>query len=114
MAKQLISKLTCKIKCITLNFNDTNSKPELTVRTSIGLQPESNPSTGIPVQRDKADIPSNHWMLELMLNHAVCVSVSWKGLGNTKSPSLLVFKISNYYFWIRIVFKLREFLCNPQ
>lgn len=57
-------------------------KQQLTVRTSVGLQSESDPTTGIPFQRDQADIASDHEMLELVVDHAVSVAVTWKCLEN--------------------------------
>lgn len=61
-------------------MEDKKKRPKLTVRTSVGLQSESNPSIGIPVQGDQADVASDHGVLELVLDHAVCVTVTWKGL----------------------------------
>lgn len=55
-------------------------KPQLTVRTSIGLKSESNPTIGVPVQGDQSDVAGDHWMLELVLDHTVCVTVTWKSL----------------------------------
>lgn len=55
-------------------------KPKLTVVTSVGLQSESNPTVGIPVQGDQADVASDHRVLELVLDHTVCVGVTWKCL----------------------------------
>lgn len=55
-------------------------KPKLTVVTSVGLQSESNPTVGIPVQGDQADVASDHRVLELVLDHTVCVGVPWKCL----------------------------------
>lgn len=52
----------------------------LTVRTSVHLQPKSNPPAGVPVYRHQADIVSHHCLLQLVLDHAVCITVPWKGL----------------------------------
>lgn len=69
-------------------------KPKLTVRTSIGLQSESNPTIRIPVQWDQADVASDHQVLELMLDHTVCVTVTWKSLEKHINSSKLVFCLS--------------------
>ena len=55
-------------------------KTGLTVRTSVGLQSESDPSAGIPVQRNEAEETSDGWLLQLVLNNAVCITVTWKRL----------------------------------
>lgn len=57
-------------------------KQKLTVRTSVGLESESDPTTEIPFQWDQADIASDHEMLELVVDHAVCITVTWKCLEN--------------------------------
>lgn len=69
------------------------TKAGLTVRTSIGLQPESDPTIRIPVQGEEADVASDHWMLELVLHHTVCVTVTWESLGgeNTLAEGHLLF-----------------------
>ena len=53
---------------------------ELTVGTPVRLQAESDPPVRVPVQREEPDVPSDDRVLELVLNHAVCVTVPWKGL----------------------------------
>lgn len=76
---------------MTISFKTT-----LTISASIDLQSESNPTIRIPVQWDQPDEASDHWMLEFVLDHTVCVTVTWKGLEkkNTTAVSELVF------FWI--------------
>lgn len=62
------------------------------MRTSIGLQPEPNAPVVAPLQRDQADVASDHRMLELVLDHAVGVAVAWKRLEITSAAeSQLVF-----------------------
>lgn len=50
------------------------------MRTSVGLQPESDAPVVTPLQRDQADVASDHRTLELVLDHAVGVAVAWKRL----------------------------------
>lgn len=60
------------------------TKKRLTVRTSVGLQPEPDPPAGVPVQRNEAEESSDGWLLQLVLNHAVCITVTWKRLKTHK------------------------------
>lgn len=41
----------------------STEKQKLTVRTSIGFQSESNPTIWIPVERNQADVASDHLVL---------------------------------------------------
>lgn len=59
----------------------------LTVRTSIGLQPESNPTVWIPVQRNETDKAGDCRLLQLVVDHTVCVTVTWKRLKITDKRS---------------------------
>lgn len=62
------------------------------MRTSVGLQPESDAPVVAPLQRDQADVASDHRTLELVLDHAVGVAVAWKRLEITSAAeSQLVF-----------------------
>ena len=60
---------------------DKKKQPKrLTVRTSVGLQPEPDPPAGVPVQRNEAEEASDGRLLQLVLNHAVGITVTWKRL----------------------------------
>lgn len=61
----------------------------LTVRTSIGLQPESNPTVWIPVQRNETDKAGDRRLLQLVLDHTVCVTVTWKRLKSQTKDHVL-------------------------
>lgn len=79
-------------------------KPKQTIRTSICFQSEADPTAGIPVQWDDADVAGDDWMLELVQDDAVCITVAWKcleGRSNNRfacfpapsvSPNLLSFE----------------------
>lgn len=55
----------------------------LTVRTPVGLQPQSHPPAGVPAQREEAQEASDGRLLQFVLNHAVCVTVTWERLEPT-------------------------------
>lgn len=59
-------------------------KTGLTVRTPVGLQPESDPPVGVPVQRNEAQEASDRRLLQFVLNHTVCITVTWKRLKTHK------------------------------
>jgi hypothetical protein len=65
--------------------NGSGIKGRLTVRTSVHLQPESDPPAGVPVGRPQADVVSHHRVLQLVLDHAVCVTVPGEGLQGNRS-----------------------------
>ena len=69
----------------SFQFMEDKKNVKLTVSTSVGLQSESDSTVGIPVQGDQADVAGDHRVLQLVLDHTVCVSVSWKGLGKKKT-----------------------------
>ena len=66
-------------------MNGSGIKGRLTVRTSVHLQPESDPPAGVPVGRPQADVVSHHRVLQLVLDHAVCVTVPGEGLQGNRS-----------------------------
>ena len=57
----------------------------LTVRTSVHLQPESDPPSRVPVGGPQADVVGHHRLLQLVLDHAVCVAVPREGLQGDSS-----------------------------
>lgn len=61
----------------------TPSVSSLTVGTSVDLQPQSHPPVGVPVGRDEPQEASDDRLLQLVLNHAVCIAVAGEGLDNT-------------------------------
>lgn len=60
--------------------NPAEEERSLTVRTPVGLQPQSHPPAGVPVQREEAQEASDGRLLQFVLNHAVCVTVTWERL----------------------------------
>lgn len=77
---------------------------KLTVRTSVGLQSKSDAPVVAPLQRDQADIASDHRTLELVLDHAVGVAVTWKRLEITSAAESAGFPTTPSenlsFFWL--------------
>ena len=57
-----------------------NTEGGLTILTSIYLQSESNPPSGVPVKRNQAEVAGYHGLFQFVLDHRVCITVSWKSL----------------------------------
>lgn len=61
-----------------------NHESRLTVSTSVYFQSESNPPSGVPVERDQAKKARYHRLLQFVLDHGVSITVTWKCLQQQK------------------------------
>ena len=58
----------------------SNTEGGLTILTPIRLQSESNPPSGVPVQRNEPEEAGYHWLFQFVLDHSVSIVVAWKSL----------------------------------
>lgn len=77
-----------------------NKKPELTVRTSVRLQSQSDPTVSIPVQGNQTHKAGDHRELELVLDHTVSIVVTWKGLERQGESSVVWLSVHTSALWV--------------
>lgn len=68
-----------------------NTWRTLTITTTVYLQSESNPPSGVPVQRNQAEEASYHRLIEFVLDHSVCITVTWKSLKKTNKLTCFLY-----------------------
>lgn len=90
--KQPWTKITrCTPGSALWDPEQSDSVRGLTVRTSVGLQPQSNAAAAVPLQWDQPDVASHDRPLyQPVLDHAVSVAVAQERLqGHTKGRELI-------------------------
>lgn len=65
---------------MSLRNCNVNTEGRLTILTPIHLQSESNPPSGVPVQRNEMEVAGYHWLFKFVLDHSVSIIVAWKSL----------------------------------
>lgn len=79
-------------------------RQRLTISTPIYFQSEPDPSSGVPVQRDESEISRHHRPFKFVLDHSVCIAVTWKSLKqqnpHVSVASYLYFVFTVVFFWL--------------